>query len=309
MQSQEPPPMEPPVRLGVFTDIQFAWKEDRVVHGACKNVTDDQKKAVRTQYFKRALPKTASAVAALNAADVSVTVQLGDIIDGNSSIELTRSELATVLEVLHPLRAPILHVVGNHCLSAGRSHLLHALQLKHSYYTYKVSPKWAVVVIDTVDMSTAHDDPNVQAEATKYLDTHQGEPNAHEWNGGLGAEQKAWLQQKFELMRQNNMWVIVCGHIPVCLSPEYNERSGYVVWDSQSVADLFSHYSDVVKAYFSGHFHEGDYTLQRGIHYVTFEAILESQSEEGAWAEVELHNDRIVINGHGDVKSRRLHVG
>lgn len=296
-----------PIRLGIITDIQFADKPNQPldpVPVAC--IEKHGKDHVPMRSYSQALVKTASAVSALNAANVSATIHLGDIIDGNDSIESTRADLASVLLTLSPLQTPLLHVLGNHCLSAGRSHLLHRLKLDNTYYVHDLSHKWRLIVLDTVDISVDHDDEQVRSIAQEYLDKHAGSPNALSCNGGLSSKQSAWLERTLQETRQNGMWAIVCAHIPLHLSTESVSSPHLVVWDADVVTGLVDRFSDVVKAYFCGHYHQGDYAFRNDIHYVTFKAMLDSQHEDGAWAIAELYDDGIQIQGHGEERSRRF---
>lgn len=297
-----------PIRLGVITDIQFANKTDHPLeddHGDKPERDGSEPSPMRS--YSQVLRKTASAVKRLNAAGVSATVHLGDIIDGSDTIESTRGELAAVIQTLKPLQSPLLHVLGNHCLSAGRSHLINTLQLQQTYYTRDLSDKWRMIILDSVDVNVDHDDEEKRRLAMEHLDKHAESPNAISCNGRLSSEQLAWFKNALVDTRQKDMWAIVCAHIPIRLDhgPSLHPLSA---WDATIIAETLASNSDIVKAYFCGHFHEGSYAFQDNIHYVTFKAMLDSQSKEGAWAIVELYDNRILIEGHGDQQTYRLSV-
>eukprot|EP00177_Eucheuma_denticulatum_P008105 GFKZ01014770.1.p2 GENE.GFKZ01014770.1~~GFKZ01014770.1.p2 ORF type:complete len:103 (+),score=19.37 GFKZ01014770.1:1083-1391(+) len=101
------------------------------------------------------------------------------------------------------------------------------------------------------------------------------------------------------------MWAIVAGHIPLAPEAAFDKAT---LWGREEVM-LAMERSGVVKAYFAGHHHMGGYALVRGVHHVTFEGILDSTHEFGAVGVVELDEDRIVINGVGDLTSRVLKLG
>lgn len=247
----------------------------------------------------------------LNASGVSAVLHLGDIVDGNIGtggnlmLHKTHEELDRVLTRLSFLKAPVLHVLGNHCLLANRDHLFRKLKLEaKGYYFRELSPKWRLIVIDTVDVSVSRGEDHArQREAWEYLESHKGEPNARTWNGGLGQEQLDWLEDVLLLTAGQGKLAIICGHIPILV--EASEPKG-VVFDNVVVGGLLSAHNSVVKAYFCGHHHPGGYAYKNGIHHVTFEAVLDADHEEGSCGVVELHGSRIVIKGNGTMTSRIL---
>lgn len=302
-----------PALLGVITDIQYANKRDQTMgelYGpSVKDITGVDLSTPR--YFSKILSKTGNAVKQMNAAKVDLTIHLGDIIDGNATLEATKDELSLVMDRLRALESPMLHVLGNHCLAVGRSHLLSTLGFANNdaYYTRAVNDAWQLIVLDTVDVSILRDpdDPSYKT-AVKYLQEHAGERNTNPWNGGISEQQKTWLVETLRIARMQNKKVIVCGHHPVLMDERYGAVSNHLLWDNESVACIFEQFKDVVKAYFAGHFHQGGYFERNGIHYVVFESILDSQHDDGSYATVKLFDNAIVIDGHGDMTSRTLSI-
>jgi len=127
-----------------------------------------------------------------------------------------------------------------------------------------------------------------------------GAENAVEYDGGIGPEQKQWLEATLKQARQDGKKVLVFGHLP--LRPE---GELHTVWNGPEIVDLFEQYPGV-KAYFCGHKHSGGYTLENGIHYVTLEAMVDAANENGAWAVVTLNGQSMQIDGVGEVTSRQL---
>lgn len=238
----------------------------------------------------------------LNTLKIEATLHLGDIVDGNDTLEHTKQDLERVLLRLADLNTPVWHVLGNHCLAAGENYVKDRLGLKHSYYFHDVSEQWRVVVLDTVEVSVDRDG-ELREKAKKYLVDHSGEANAKEWNGGLSPTQKSWLRTILHDARQRGFKAIVCGHLPVLSEDAFRQ---HVIWENEALAELFAEYADVVKAYFAGHFHDGGYQKRDSVHYVTVEAVLDSETEEGAFGMLELFEHRIVVKGYGDVTSRVL---
>lgn len=301
-----------PIRLGVMTDIQYANKPDKTIgklysdDDSSAGLSDDQTN-VPIRRYTRVLQKTENAVTALNASNVAATLHLGDIIDGNERDEDTLNELTMVVDRLKLLDKPMFHVVGNHCLHAGRQHLQETLGLAKAYYVRDLSSKWRIVVLDTLDVGMNREEGHpLRDVADQYLREHEGEPNARRWNGTVGPDQVDWLKQVLAETRKRGMLAIVCGHIPLYLSEEHGAIPTHSMWQPQALATALTHYSDVVKAYFAGHHHAGSYVLKDAIHYVTFESILDSQSDHGSWGIVELYQDGLHISGYGDTTTREL---
>lgn len=300
-----------PVTIGVFTDIQHANKPDqtlRKLYGIPDDVETERDHLSTVRKYSQTLTKATHAVKSFNTSNVTATLHLGDIIDGNTTIAHTHDELDAVIRTLKPLESPILHAIGNHCLHADRAYLLNALGIKQeTYYTYDLSPKWRLIMLDTVDVSVyrSPSHPCHQA-ARKFIDENPESANAKEWNGTIGKNQKAWLEEQLNQARSDGKLVVICGHIPVLLSPEQGDNPAHVIYDAGSIAALFEGFNDVVKAYFCGHFHQGSYAHRGGVHYVTFESILDSVSDSGSWGLVRFFDDGISIEGHGDMTSRQL---
>lgn len=228
---------------------------------------------------------------------------MGDIVDGNETITKTREDLSEVLKVFDQAEAPLWHVIGNHCLDAGRPHLLNRFGLKEAYYSRDLG-NWRVIVLDTVEVSVHRgDSPELVLQAREFLERNSSLPNAKEWNGGMSLCQKSWLQETLSDASRSRMKSIVCGHLPIIANDRIQQ---HVMWESQWLVDLLTEYRHVVKAYFAGHFHEGGYVMQDGVHYVTCESVLDSSSPQGSAGIVTLWHDRIEITGYGDMTSRTL---
>jgi hypothetical protein len=61
-------------------------------------------------------------------------------------------------------------------------------------------------------------------------------------------------------------------------------------------------------AYLSGHNHNHGYAQANGVHYVVFQAIIETSPECQSFATISLFNDRMEIEGHGVEQSRVLYL-
>ena len=92
--------------------------------------------------------------------------------------------------------------------------------------------------------------------------------------------------------------VIVFSHMPLV---PLNRNT---LWNYEDILALLERY-DCVKAYFCGHYHDGHYERQGGVHHVIFKAMLDTP-DDGAFAIVELSENEIAIHGYGREVSRIL---
>lgn len=140
------------------------------------------------------------------------------------------------------------------------------------------------------------------AQAEEYLAAHDGEPNAVGWNGAVGEAQREWLVAELAAARAANERVIVFAHAPVL---EAASTPAHLVWDHAEVVALLAAEPHVA-AYFAGHDHAGGYAQADGIHFVTVAGMVEADPAVNAYGVVEVYEDRIVVQGVGDVTSRTL---
>jgi manganese-dependent ADP-ribose/CDP-alcohol diphosphatase len=244
-----------PFTFAVLADIQYA-----------------DKRGGRRQY-RKALEKLKECVEELNTRDLAFTIQLGDIIDGNKAPEKTLAELDSALEVYGKLSSPKYHVIGNHCLVAGREILLERLGLGNSYYEFFApeAPGWRFVVLDGNDAGY----------------------------GVVGDDQLRWLGAKLSEARAANEKVIVFSHFALL-----KKAARHRMKVPGPVLELITK-SGCVVAYFAGHDHSGGYALQDGIHHVTVCGIVEAPTKN-AYAVIEVHPNELKEIGFGKEPSRNL---
>lgn len=255
------------------------------------------------------LSKTAIAIEHFNEKQVERVIHLGDIIDGNETIEKTTQDLEAVFERLTKLKVPIEHVIGNHCLELGRKRALTQLgfQVNKQLTTNRiidVSTQWRFIILDSLAMSTAYPaNEQLKKEAELYVKKYENEENATHYNGGLGEEQTNWLIEELENAKQEEKNVIICLHHPVALD---SSKPSLVLWNNEEVMKIIEMYKRTVRACFSGHHHAGGYAFEFGVHFVVFESILDSLDESGSFGIITLYDNRIVIEGQGEMTSRVL---
>ena len=122
------------------------------------------------------------------------------------------------------------------------------------------------------------------------------------WNGGVGADQRAWLKAELAAAEAAGERVVVFGHLPILL-----EASGpyYLLWDHAAVLELLQSTPAVV-AYLAGHDHAGGYAQQAGIHHLTLPGMLDAPEGTNAYAVVEVWPERLEVRGVREVTDRTL---
>jgi len=267
--------------IGLVADAQFADIE-----------------AKGTRFYRASLARLEAAVEHCNGRDLAFCVHLGDLIDRdwNSFDEITRP-LARSRHVWH-------QVLGNHDFdvadekkTAVPSRLGIATRRKafdHGAFRF--------VILDTNDVSTyAHPaGASAREEAGRELARLQaaGVRQARPWNGGIGAEQRAWLDRTCGEARTAGRKVVVLAHHPVYPENEHN------VWNAAEVLAVLDRNPQVV-AWFNGHNHAGNFGVRSGVPFVTLRGMVETP-DTSAFAVARVLSDRIVLTGHGREPSREL---
>jgi hypothetical protein len=275
-----------PVRFGLIADVQYADKDTR-----------------GTRRYRSSLDKLSAAVRDLNGCQLAFVAQLGDVIDGRDTLADSRADLDAVLARFAALEPPLLHVVGNHCLSLPRVELFERLGIVSGNAVRSVGG-WRFLTVDTMGLGlqgVSGEDP-AHALARAWLDAHEGLPNAQLWNGGLGAEQRAWLDAQLGTADALGQRAVVFAHHPVCAEAA---DPALLAWDAEEVLAVLDAHASVF-AWINGHHHAGGYAVRGGVHHWTLAAMLDAPEGSNAFAVVEAWPGRLVVAGRGDVASRVL---
>ncbi|MCK8780488.1 metallophosphoesterase [Rhizobium sp. NTR19] len=251
----------PILRFGVLADRQYA---------------DAEPWLLLDRHYRNSLKKLQDAIAVLNAEDLAFVVTLGDLIDRDWQ------SFGPVLEVYRTLRHESILLPGNHDFSVAPEWLgeVHArLKMPHAWHHFARGGIRFVVI----------DGNEVAAE---------GKPNAKQWNGGIGAQQFAWLTEVLSEAKKAGEKVIVFGHYPLYPENEHN------LWGAERLTELFARSGNVL-AYLNGHNHAGNLGRHGSTWYVNFKGMVDTE-HENTFAVAEVFQDRIEIIGYGRKESRTL---
>ena len=273
----------PEFSFGVLADVQYA-----------------DAPAAMGRYYRNSIEKLTACVEDFNRGKLEFVVQLGDLIDRDFS------SFDRVLAAYNKLSVPKYHVLGNHDFSVAeqeKNKVRKRLGTGRGYYDFD-RPGWRFVVLDGNDVSLQANAPGSErheaARAMMQQVRHSGGPNGQPYNGALGAEQIAWLQDRLDAADKAGEKVLLFSHFPIVPKNLLN------LWNDDRLVEILQSHKCVV-AYLSGHNHAGNYAEKNGIHYLTVEGMVDTP-ERNAYAVVEIYADRLRIVGRGRVPNRVLRL-
>jgi len=120
------------------------------------------------------------------------------------------------------------------------------------------------------------------------------------WNGGIGKDQISWIRKEIEEAEVHSEKVLIFCHFPVYPDGTHN------LLNCNEMVNTVSGYLNVI-AWFSGHYHAGNYARLRQIHFLTFEGMVETP-DSNSFAIVKVFTDRLEVRGFGREKSRILNL-
>lgn len=320
----------PQFKFGVITDIQYA------------PIPDGYSFAGVARFYRHSLQAARYAANHFEQGGAEIVLNLGDSIDGKcQAIEANGGDplpedadpglvaIDDVLDALSPYKlGPILHSYGNHELyNLDRITIGEKLSIPFEkeicgdlvgYWTYSHRGV-RFIMVDSYDVATmgrckstskkykqassilAQENPNYPHNENSAEGLVNEEKRFVAFNGGLGDTQLDWLKTTLTSARECEEKVIVVSHQPIHPG---SSNPICLVWNYQEVLDLLREFNDIVVASFCGHAHSGGYTRdESGIHFRSFEAVLESPHPHKTYGVVEVHDDRLVVHGHGNCAS------
>jgi predicted phosphodiesterase len=266
--------------FAVLTDVQYKDQDPR-----------------GSRHYRASPAKLTVCVDDLNARDLAFAIHLGDFIDGDFA------SYDVVAPIYDRIKAPHHHVLGNHDFSVNdedKGRVMGVLGLERPYYDF-AHGSWRFVVLDGNDLSLRNPEKGEKVETAKAVLAsmkEKGLSNAYPWNGGVGAEQKAWLEDVLASAARAGERAVVFCHFPVHPHDEHN------LWnDGEIVAILEKH--PCTAAYICGHNHAGGYAEKAGIHYLTLQGMVETP-DTTSYAVIEVRDDALHVHGVGREPSRVL---
>ena len=270
------------LRLGLVADMQYADRD-----------------AAGPRRYREAAAKLAAALDDCNARPLDAVINLGDVIDGPP--EQADQHLKVIFDVFARCRAPVVHVVGNHCLEGGRAAFDRHTPLR-CYHHELALGDFRLIVLNGNDLSV-RDYPEGDArlaEARAWL--ARGKTP---WGGGIGAAQLAWFDATLADAARRGQRALVLSHIPLY---EPATRRLHDLWNAPEVLDVLHRHGHVV-ACFAGHDHAGGCAADpHGVHHITFTSICEAPADGNAYAFVTITDTRLTIDGRGVEPSRELEL-
>jgi manganese-dependent ADP-ribose/CDP-alcohol diphosphatase len=268
------------VTFGIVSDCQFAAVP-----------------ASGSRFYDRSWLKLREALDGFNARGVRFVVHLGDLIDRDAA------SYDLILPVFSHSRAPVRFVLGNHdydIVSGRKAGLLERLGIGPGYYAF-TEGDWRFVVLngDELGVNFPKDENLARESAAMFAALEAaGRPNATKWNGGIGRAQIAFLERELAAADRKGLRAAVLCHFPV------EPPAGHNLWNDEQVVALLERHPSV-KAYFSGHNHDGGLAVRNGIAYLTFAGMVETAATSAA-AVVILTEGRMVVDGTGREPDRTV---
>jgi manganese-dependent ADP-ribose/CDP-alcohol diphosphatase len=271
---------KPLFTFGVITDVQYCDCEP-----------------AGTRYYRSSLLKLREAVGSFIADSVAFIVDLGDLIDRDFN------SYSPVMNILDSTHLKVWHATGNHDYLVDQKYKKRIPQLenhKEGYYSFS-QYEFRFIVLNGNDISTYGTGNKKAVEEAQNLIMKiraDGEPNAIDWNGGLGEKQMLWFKSQLDEAAGRNEKVIILCHFPVWPQNQHN------LLNYREVLTILEKYNNII-AWFSGHNHAGNYGNFNLIHFVTLRGMVETEANT-SFAEVEIYRNKIWIKGSGREKSQIL---
>ncbi len=269
------------VRIGILTDCQY-----------CNCETEGKR------HYGLSLMKLDSCIEQFNKLPLDAVFHLGDMIDhGYGNYD-------SVLPRFKKFRAPFHMVLGNHDYMIHKKYkegLTGRLGLDSAYYRVDIG-FWTLLVLNGDDLSYfAPQSKHKRSERNEMVgglySSLRG--NGMLWNGGIGAAQMRWIAKELDSAEKSHRNVILLCHFPIY------EKGDHNLFNNLEMLATIKPYR-CVKAYFNGHYHNGNYAVIDGIHLVNFRGMVDTK--QNAFADITLTPDSILIKGYGREPDRNLKI-
>lgn len=252
---------QPGVRLGIVTDPHYA-----------------ELPTWTTRHYRESLFKLSEAARTFDRENVDALLELGDLVNGAEEDNEEHARAAEQTLALY--RGPRYHVLGNHDLDALSKETFQSIVRNDGI---PPSDTWYSTRIGGIRLIVL--DACFKEDGTPY-----NSGNYHWQDTWISREQIDWLQKELD---REPVPTLVAVH--QCLSGDEAHR----IKNAADVRAILSE-SGHVMAVFQGHQHQGGYEEIDGVHYVTFQAVVEgSGASENAYSIAEIRTDgTLAITGY-----------
>jgi len=310
--------VQPAFKFGAIADVQYADVDDAW----------NYKRTAMRGYRGSLLVLRGAVEEWLQGPSLDFVADLGDIIDQQCE---TKGEscgsLERVLEEWTPLaHVPVVRLVGNHELyNFSRADCARLIpHITPWYRSFTPAKGWRVVVLDPFDVNVIEKgggkaveegmeylsrfNPNDLRAPRGTVDLSVGLDGLQRrfvpMGGGMSEPQLQWLRCELHAARQACEQVVILTHLP--LHPDATVP-GALLWNYDEVLADIRAAQGTVALVLAGHYHNGGYVEDEGVHHVVLPSPLHACQEElRAHCTVEVWEDRLELVGRGIVPSRTL---
>ncbi len=252
-----------------------------------------------TRFYRQSIGKLGVAIDHFNGKELDFSINCGDCIDHDWA------SFDAIMKVFAKSKVKFYHVLGNHDFELPddkKATVAERVGMEKKYYSF-AKGGFCFAFLDTNDVSVyanAINTPETAAAIREYRRrAATGAVEAQTWNGAIGAAQLKWLDGVCAKAKEAGQKVLLVGHHPVW--PGGNSHN---LWNPDDVFAIANKHHHVV-AWINGHNHYGAFDTKDGVPYLTVHGMVETK-DTNAFATVALHNDRMVISGHGREPSREI---
>ncbi|MDB4396356.1 metallophosphoesterase [bacterium] len=257
---------KPKLSIGLITDLHYA-----------------DKPPTGSRHYRESLAKLDAAAAQFQKDQISVLVELGDLIDAADSVEIEQRYLKTINQKFSKICPNRHYVLGNHCVDTlKKEEFLDGVGQKESYYSFD-QEGFHFVVLDACFRSDG-----VAYERKNFQWTDANIPPA----------ELTWLKED---LKSNEKPVIVFAHQRLDVSNNHGVKN------NKEVRSLLESSGNVI-AVFQGHSHQNDLKTIGGIHYCTLVAMVEGTGlGNNGFSTLNIDNQgNVQLTGFQKQKSRKL---
>lgn len=226
---------QPKLCIGLVTDLHYA-----------------DKPPAGSRHYRESLAKLDAAAVQFQKDQISVLVELGDLIDAADTVEKEQNYLKTINEKFSKICKNRHYVIGNHCVDTlKKEEFLAGVGQEKTYYSFD-QEGIHFIVLDSCFRSDG-----VAYERKNFQWTDANIPQA----------ELEWLKED---LKSNDKPVIVFAHQRLDVSNNHGVKN------NKQIRNLLESSGNVI-AVFQGHSHKNDLNTIGGIHYCTLVAMVEGK--------------------------------